>query len=110
MISYSTNFMGPISLQWYRDRGIDHKLQQYAGGRIDVYDLNEDDYYAGRTAIGLPIMKAHCFNALSDFLRGFKSSELLSYDDIIALYYADGNPQIEYAPQPIAKENRFKVD
>jgi hypothetical protein len=91
--------MGPVSLQWYRDRGIDHKLQQYAGGRIDVYGVNENDYYAGKTAIGLPIMKAQCFNALSDFLRGFTSSELLRYDDLIALYYAAGNPQIEYAPE-----------
>jgi hypothetical protein len=90
--------MGPVSLQWYRDRGIDPKLQQYAGGRIDVYGMNEDDYYAGRTAIGLPVMTAQCFNALSDFLRGFTSSSLLKYDDLITLYYAEGNPEIEYAP------------
>ena len=95
--------MGPISLQWYRDRGIDPKLQQYAGGRIDVYGVSEDDYYAGRTAIGLPVMKAQCFNALSDFLCGFTSSELLRYDDLIALYYAAGNPQIEYAPEITTK-------
>jgi hypothetical protein len=98
MISYSTNFMGPISLEWYRDRGIDHKLQQYAGGRIDVYGVSEDDYYEGRTAIGLPIMKVQCFNSLSAFLKQFTSSMLLSYDDLIMLYYAEGNPQIEYAP------------
>lgn len=98
MISYSTNYMGPISLQWYRDRGIDHKLQQYAGGRIDVYGVSEDSYYEGKTALGLPIMKAQCFNSLSAFLQGFSSSELLSYDDLLALYYAAGNPQITYAP------------
>lgn len=95
--------MGPVSLQWYRDRGIDHKLQQYAGGRIDVYGVNENDYYAGKTAIGLPIMKAQSFNSLSAFLRGFTSSELLSYDALIALYYAAGNPQIEYAPEITTK-------
>jgi len=102
MISYSTNFMGPISLQWYRDRGIDPKLQQYAGGRIDVYGVNEDDHYAGTTAIGLPVMKAQCFNNLSAFLRDFTSSSLLSYNELLTLYYAAGNPEIEYAPDPLA--------
>lgn len=90
--------MGPISLQWYRDRDIDPKLQQYAGGRIDVYGVSEDDYYAGRTAIGLPVMKAECFNSFSAFLRDFTSSSLLRYDDLVTLYYAEGNPEIEYAP------------
>lgn len=95
--------MGPISLQWYRDRGVDHKLQQYAGGRIDVYGVSEDDYYESKTAIGLPIMKAECFNRLSMFLRDFSSSELLTYDQLITIYYAAGNPEIEYAPDVIAK-------
>lgn len=94
--------MGPISLQWYRDRGIDPNLQQYAGGRIDVYGMNENDYYAGATAIGLPVMKAQCFNSLSAFLRGFTSSSLLRYDELIMLYYAEGNPEIEYAPEILA--------
>lgn len=93
--------MGPTSLQWYRDRGIDPKLQQYAGGRIDVYGVSEDDYYAGRTAIGLPVMKAECFNSLSAFLRDFTSSEMLRYDDLITIYYAAGNPEIEYAPEVV---------
>jgi hypothetical protein len=95
--------MGPISLQWYRDRGIDHKLQQYAGGRIDVYGVSEDDYYEGKTAIRLPIMTAASFNALSTFLKDLTSSSLLCYDELITLYYAEGNPEIEYAPEPVAR-------
>lgn len=108
MITYSTNFMGPINLQWYRDRGIAFinkgtPATLYAGGRIDVYGVSENDYYGGKTEIGLPIMTATSFNSLSDFLRGFKSSSLLTYDQIITLYYAEGNPKIEYAPNKVVK-------
>ena len=95
--------MGPISLQWYRDRGIDHKLQQYAGGRIDVYGVSEDDYYDGKTAIRLPIMTAASFNALSAFLRDFKSKEVLSYKELVAAYLAAGHPILDYAPEPVAR-------
>ncbi len=107
MISYSTNFMGPVSLQWYRDRNIPFidkstPAVMYAGGRIDVYGLPEDDFYDGKTAIMLPIMTAASFNSLSAFLHGFKSSSPLSYYQLVSLYYAEGNPRIEYAPQPVA--------
>lgn len=28
MISYSTNFMGPITMDWYRERGLTHMVEQ----------------------------------------------------------------------------------
>src|SRR5210317_1136915 len=28
MITYSTNFMGPISMNWYRERGLTHMVEQ----------------------------------------------------------------------------------
>jgi hypothetical protein len=104
MISYSTNFMGPMSLQWYRDRGIPFvnkhtPATMYAGGRIDVYGLSEYDYYEGKTAIGLPIMSVSSFNTFSTFLQGLKTHKLLSYDQLVELYYLAGNPIIDYAPQ-----------
>lgn len=99
--------MGPISLQWYRDRGIPFvdkctPATMYAGGRIDVYGVSDDDYYDGKTAIGLPVMTASSFNSFSAFLKDFSSSSLLTYDQLITLYHAEGNPKIEYAPEPVA--------
>lgn len=107
MISYSTNFMGPISLQWYRNRGIPFvdkstPAVMYAGGRIDVYGVSEDDYYEGKTAISLPVMTASSFNAFSTFLSNFKSDTILNYDQLVTLYLAAGNTAIEYAPEPVA--------
>ena len=99
--------MGPINLQWYRDRGIPFinkstPATMYAGGRIDVYGLPYDKYYGGKTEISLPIMTAASFNAFSAFLAGFKSSSLLRYEDLVLLYLAEGNPELDYAPDPIA--------
>ena len=74
----------------------------YAGGRIDVYGLSEDDYYEGKTAISLPVMTASSFNALSVFLSNFSSSSALSYDNLMILYLAEGNPALEYAPEVLA--------
>ena len=107
MISYSTNFMGPINLQWYRDRGILFvdkctPAVMYAGGRIDVYGVSEDDYYDGRTAISLPVMTASSFNAFSAFLKELKTHKLLSYEQLVELYYLAGHPILDYAPQPLA--------
>jgi hypothetical protein len=108
MISYSTNFMGPINLQWYRDRNIPFKNNttpaiMYAGGRIDVYGLSEQDYYGGTTSIGLPIMTAASFNAFSEFLSQLHSSSLLSYKDLVMLYLASGNTPLEYAPESVSR-------
>lgn len=96
--------MGPVSLQWYRDRGIPFvdkctPAVMYAGGRIDVYGLPEDEFYDGKTAIMLPIMTASSFNALSAFLRDFKSKDVLSYKEIVAAYLAAGHPILDYAPE-----------
>lgn len=102
MVTYSTNFMGPISLQWYRDRGISVLNGQpevtYAGGRIDVYGLSEDDYYAGKSALGLPVMTATSFNSFSRFLSSFRSDKQLTYNDLVKAYIEAGNPEITYAP------------
>jgi hypothetical protein len=94
--------MGPINLQWYRDRGIDHTLQQYAGGRIDVYGLPDDEFYEGRTAMGLPIMTAECFNDFSIFLQDVKTHKPLKYNQLVELYYLAGHPILDYAPEPVA--------
>jgi hypothetical protein len=99
--------MGPVSLQWYRDRGIPFvdkstPAVMYAGGRIDVYGLPEDEFYDGKTAIMLPIMTASSFNALSAFLKDLKTHKLLKYNQLVELYYLAGHPILDYAPEPVA--------
>lgn len=100
MVSYSTNWMGPVSVKWYEDRGIPfemretsgtnfakieykHFLEEYAGGRIDVYGLDESEYWGGKCEYGLDVMNADDWRSLSIWLDDFQTEELLSYSDLI---------------------------
>ena len=86
MIHYSTNMMGPIATRWYEERNIpfveesfvsiqtgntitNRKYTQYAGGRIDIYGLPDDEYYAGKSEYGIPVMLGTDWEAFSCWLE-----------------------------------------
>jgi hypothetical protein len=99
--------MGPISVNWYRDRGLTRKVSEvleegrivypkglgpgdvweydevtvhYAGGRIDIYGVPEEHY---PLEYGLRVMHGEDWNALSDWLDDLTTDTLLSYNDLI---------------------------
>ena len=110
MISYSTNWMGPINIQWYKDRGLTKEAEprwsellqktiqpteiteHWAGGRIDI--RGTDNPYGDET--GLPIMHGEDFACFSDWLNGYKTEEIQNFKEILKAYYADGNPKIRF--------------
>ena len=86
MISYSTNWMGPISTKWYDDRDIpfvmkktsgkhlpavEYKqfLESYSCGRIDIYGLDKQEYYAGKDEYGVAPMRSEDWNAFGEWLE-----------------------------------------
>ncbi|QEG11272.1 hypothetical protein KPN4_86 [Klebsiella phage KPN4] len=98
MITYSTNFMGPVSNNWYTRMGIPYTevtepnrfadggqltrkvfAKRYAGGRIDVHGT--DDYFGQE--IGVPIMEAESWNELQQFLWTFSSDKVLTLEQIV---------------------------
>lgn len=95
MITYSTNFMGPIATRWYEENNIPFtwittesgkrykKYQEWAGGRIDIYGLSEEDFYTGKTEYSLPVMRAVDFNAFSRWLREMQTEELWSFEKLV---------------------------
>ena len=113
MITYSVNFMGPISMSWYRERGLTRKLTRviekdeflscaggyqvgdvleydeitthYCGGRIDIRDDTKEGY-DGWDEYSLPIMHGEDWNDFGDWLESFQTHDLWSFDDIIAQY------------------------
>ena len=112
MITYSTNFMGPISMDWYRERGLTHFITEtvdsemiskikdlpigatyeietvhthYAAGRIDIRDSNKQGYDGWHEYAVAP-MHGEDWNALSDFLWEFASEELIPYDELIETF------------------------
>ena len=110
MISYSTNWMGPISMQWFRDRGLTRKneprwseilqqtiepeevTQQWSGGRIDIYGTEN----AYPEEIGLPIMLGEDWDRFSKWLDSYKTETVETLDKILESYYNDGNPKITW--------------
>lgn len=125
MVSYSTNWMGPISLCWFRERGMtrtvsvqitsqraaatrgvkvgervwrEEATEHWCGGRIDIYGLNDRDYYGGRHEYPLPIMDGQSWRILSDWLEDFESEELLTFDELLGRFETASGHQIVWAP------------
>lgn len=88
MISYSTNWMGPISLDWFRKRGLLEEgsvepTTYYSGGRIDIRGVPDEPW---GLEYSLPIMHGEDWNDFSDWLESFQTHDLWEFDDIIAQY------------------------
>ena len=124
MISYSTNMMGPVSMEWFRERGLTKTVREvlkegqtfypkglgpgdvweyeevatyYAGGRIDIRGVPGDEYWNGWHEYSLPIMHGEDWNDFSDWLEEFPSEELWEFDELIAQYEKDSGTKIRWA-------------
>ena len=97
MITYSTNFMGPIHRSWFDERGLDYMKDCWSGGRIDIYGLDEREYFEGRHEYGLPIMDCESWNKFSDWLMHYKTVELKTYDQLLCAFEADTEHNIIWA-------------
>lgn len=111
MISYSTNWMGPVGMWWFHENGytkvvtrvlekdslltnakavdtIDYEevTEHWYGGRIDVYGLDSDEFYNGKDEMGLPIMDGPSYWGFSEWLENFKTKTVWSLDELVAEY------------------------
>ena len=104
MISYSTNWMGPVSTKWYGDRNIpfvmkkskgvepfpvrEYKdyLESYSCGRIDIYGLDAEEYWCGKHEYGVAPMRSEDWNDLSEWLDTFQTKELVSYYRLLEIF------------------------
>jgi hypothetical protein len=117
-IRYSTNWMGPVSLNWYRDRGLttikiitleedsvisglkagDHYESEeitvsYSTGRIDV--MGNDDPYGDE--IGVPPMHSEDWVNFGAWLDTFETDAVWTLDQLVELYERT-NSKIRWAP------------
>lgn len=108
MITYNTNWMGPVSMAWYRERGLTRQVSEvlekdqafgffkagdtwtyeditepYACGRIDIRDSSKEGY-DGWDEYDLEPMHSEDWNALSEYLWDLTTETQLSYDELIA--------------------------
>jgi len=123
MITYSTNWMGPVSMKWYRDRGLTHQVSKvleedqvfgtlkagdtwtceeittrYAGGRIDIRDDSKYGY-DGWDEYSLSPMHGEDWNALSDFLDRLSGEKVVPYESLIMLFEAQYGKKIRWADE-----------
>jgi len=98
MIQYSTNMMGPVSLDWYRERGLLDESGQpkeyWAGGRIDIYGVPGEHY---PIEYALPIMDGTSWNLFSDWLDEYKTIELKTFNQLLSAFEADTDHVIRWA-------------
>ena len=121
MVTYSTNWMGPISLDWFRKRGLTREVSvvleedqkfgdlkagdtwtyaeittNYAGGRIDIRDDSKYGY-DGWDEYGVAPMHIEDWNALSDWLDTVETDDVWSYDQLISQFEKYYGKRIRWA-------------
>lgn len=119
-INYDTNWMGPISTNWYKENGFVEKkvihvasdslsralkkplgtrfevediTEYWCGGRIDIYGVPGEHY---PIEYALPIMHSESWNILTNWLEDFESDELLTFDDLINTFETDTGHKIRW--------------
>jgi len=115
-IRYSTNWMGPVSMRWYQERGlvetkmvtlehdsmiigrkageqyeIEVVTQQYSCGRIDV--MGTGDPYGEE--IGVPPMTSEDWYRFGLWLDTFETDAVWTLDQLVELYERV-NPKITW--------------
>ena len=68
MISYSTNWMGPINQKWTEEHG-----DCWSAGRIDIRGVPDESW---GLEYGLPLMHVEDWNDFSGWLDDFETHEL----------------------------------
>lgn len=96
MISYYTNWMGPIGMWWFRKNGYtrlacdkeddtreyEEITEHWCGGRIDIYGT--DKPYGDE--IRLPIMDGPSFSSFSKWLNDFETETVWSLNQLVTEY------------------------
>ena len=107
MISYSTNWMGPAGMWWFRANGYTKMVtkilekdspltnakkgdtityedvtEYWYGGRIDIYGTG--DPYGDE--MSLPIMDGPSYKGFSEWLENFETETIWSLDQLVAEY------------------------
>ena len=83
--------MGPISLGWYKDRGLiqgGEVTTYYSGGRIDLRDDSKEGY-GGWDEYSVAPMHGEDWNALSDWLENLKTIKQWDYDKLISTFESE---------------------
>ena len=123
MITYSTNWMGPINIDWYRKRGLTQMVNrpvkskwlskklklrigemyereeittEYSCGRIDIRGLDENEHYNGWSEYSLGMMRSDDWSEFSQWLMEFSSEKLVEKEKLIEMFEEHRNKKIRW--------------
>ena len=103
---YSTNWMGPVALWWYEERGLLNDKREitehYSCGRLDVRGGNTDIYYGDE--IGVPPMRSEDWQDFGGWLDDFRTDEMWSLSDLVEQYELESGRKIRWADDRESKE------
>lgn len=85
--------MGPISTQWYKDRGLDFNTELYSSGRLDFWNPEKDSMYSDEMYV--PPMRREDWNTFSEWLETYRSNGVVSLKEITD-EYEKTNPPIRW--------------
>ena len=88
MITYSTNWMGPINAKWVEEHG-----DCWAAGRIDIYGVPGEHY---PIEYSLPVMHVRDWAEFSEWLDDVETEELLSFDELISRFERTVSKKIQW--------------
>lgn len=91
-VRYSTNWMGPVSLNWYEKRGLDYNTQRYSCGRIDVRGGNTGTY---GDEIAVPPMVDDDWHLFGEWLTTYETDDILTLEQLVYVYELK-NPKIRW--------------
>ena len=122
MVDYYLNFMGPVSLEWYTERGLTHTVKKvitenvrvyrkdlkvgdvfeyeeiavhYACGRIDIRDSSKEGY-DGWNEYGVRPMTAESWSALAVWLWNLETEEVVEYDRLLEMFEEQTGHKIQW--------------
>ena len=116
--------MGPVNMDWFRERGLTKKVTRvveeddflvdagthqvgdvleydeittyYSAGRIDIRDSSKEGY-DGWHEYSLPAMHGEDWNKLSDWLDNFETQRLYGYHELIDTFEEETGIKIRWA-------------
>ena len=119
MIHYSTNWMGPVSMDWYRQRGLTQTesktadadtmfynvgekyeteavTEHYSCGRIDVRGVPDEPY---GLEIGVPPMRSEDWRAFGRWLDDVQTMSVWTLDNLVEAYEHQTGKPIRWAKE-----------
>lgn len=122
MITYSTNWMGPVATRWYEENNIPYVLkttsgkfgpvkeykdftESYSCGRIDIRGLDNEEYWGGQHEYSVAPMRTEDWNALGDWLDNIEDESLTTYKELISQFEKDYGKTITWATEKNGENN-----